>query len=119
QIVMFTTPLTLPLPDTVAWDFEVVTPAGEQCIKYQETSESVALWNGLCKTVTESLSGNSIELACPDGTTWSSSNPTALLSCPGNLGGLPGNTTTSTADSVTFSLLNTAVGTVPVFNCSH
>ena len=120
QVVMFTTPLTLPLPDSPKWDFEVLTSSGEQCMKYQETSTSIALWNGLCKTVSESTSSGEIELACPDGTTWSNSNPSALLSCPsGDFGGLPGNTTSSTADSVTFSLLNTSSGTLQVFNCSH
>jgi hypothetical protein len=118
QVVTFTTALTLPLPEHPQWDF-TVTANGAQCMKYQEGSDGLELWNGCSETVSESDTGT-LDLTCPDGTTYSNANPLMLLSCPGSdFGGLPGNTTSSSPTSVSFTLLNTSSGSLPVFNCSR
>jgi hypothetical protein len=123
QVVTFTSPLTLPLPQgAVAWNFNVTTN-GAPCLHYADTASGFDLTAG-GDTVSELPgSGGSLELMCPDGTAYTNKNALALLSCPGaNFGDLPGNTTSSSATSVTFGLINasaSSTASVTVFDCSR
>jgi hypothetical protein len=121
QTITFTPALALPLPDPFkAWNFTVTTN-GQACLHYQESSGGFDLSAG-ADTVSEMLAGSSgIELACPDGSTYSNSNALALLSCPGGtFGDLPGNTTSSSSTSVRFGLINTgSPSSITVFDCSR
>ncbi len=119
--VTFTPALTLPLPNGFNdWNF-TVTSGGQECMHYDESAAGFQLTVGT-STVMEAVSGMaSIELTCPDGTSYASSNGLSLLSCPGSsLGDLPGNTSSSSSTSVTFGLINTgASSSVTVFDCSR
>jgi hypothetical protein len=121
QTVTFTPALVLPLDSGFkTWNFTVTTN-GQDCLHYEETSAGFDLTVS-ADTVSESIAGASgIDLTCPDGTTYASSNALALLNCPGSsFGDLPGNTTSSSATSVSFGLINTgAAQTITVFDCSR
>jgi hypothetical protein len=121
QTITFTPALVLPLADGFkGWNFTVTT-GGQPCLHYEESTGGLQLTAG-ADTVSEMISGAvGIDLTCPDGTTYSSSNALALLSCPGStFGDLPGNETSSTSTSVTFGLLGTGTSSsATVFDCSR
>jgi hypothetical protein len=121
QTITFSPALALPLASGFNdWNFTVTT-GGQACMHYEESSGGFELTAG-AHTVSETITGTStIDLTCPDGTTYANSNGLSLLSCPGGaFGSLPGNSTSSSSTSVTFSLINTgSTNTVSVFDCSR
>ncbi|HEY4057160.1 MAG TPA: hypothetical protein VGM39_11155 [Kofleriaceae bacterium] len=119
QVITFTPPLALPLPTNPTWNFTVTT-SGTECLRYVDHDGGFDLTVG-GDTVSEDLSGSRLELTCPDGTQLASSKPLDLLKCPGtSFGDLPGNTSSSSATSVMFGLLNAGgADTLTVFNCQR
>jgi hypothetical protein len=119
--IAFTPALPLPLPQPYkAWNFTITT-GGTQCLHYEETSSGFDLVVGT-DMVSEAVSGAAaLSLTCPDGSTYSNANALDLLNCNGQFGGgLPGNATSDTSTSVTFSFIGTSSGTaVELFNCSR
>lgn len=119
QVITFDPPLTLPLPDQPAWDFTVTTN-GAECLHYTEPSDGKGFTlTVMGDTVSESISGGSLSLSCPDDTSFESSHPLDLLKCPGDFGSLPGTEFSSSATSVQFTLLNTGDNTLAVFQCQR
>jgi hypothetical protein len=119
-VVTFDPALVLPVPDDPIWSF-TVTSGGQPCLRFQDTSDSsftLIVGNG---TFTESAAGFALVVTCPDQTTFSSSNPLDLLSCPSDggslFGGLPGKAWSDTPTRVVFSLIGAAKGSVGIFNC--
>lgn len=119
QVITFTPPLVLPLDFDAPWSFTVTTN-GEPCLSYSDDDDGFVLTVG-GETVSETVSGRSLELSCPDGTSFSNDNALELLSCPGdNFGDLPGNTSSSSSSSVQFGLINTGLPTtLTVFDCGQ
>ena len=118
-VVTFDAALVLPLPDDPVWSF-TVTSGGQQCLRFQDTSDSSFTLTVNGQTFTESASGFALVVTCPDQTTFSSSSPLDLLSCPsdgGLFGGLPGKAWSDTSTSVTFSLIGGANGSASIFRC--
>jgi hypothetical protein len=123
QVVTFTPALTLPLPQGSSdWNFTVTTN-GAPCLRYTESASGFELTAGGALVSEATGGGGGLELTCPDGTTYANANPLSLLSCPGaSLGDLPGNTSSSTATSINFGLLNasaTSTDVINVFACSR
>lgn len=118
QVITFTPALTLPLSNDHVWNFTMTTD-GVPCLAYNDSDDGFELTVG-DDVVSERLFGSAgLELTCPDGTTFSSSNALELLSCPeSNFGNLPGNTSSSGTDSVSFGLLNTGVDPLTIFDCN-
>ncbi|MBA2540969.1 MAG: hypothetical protein H0V17_15120 [Deltaproteobacteria bacterium] len=118
QVITFTPALTLPLANEHEWNFTMTTD-GQPCLAYNDSDEGFELTVG-DDTVSEVLTGNGgLALTCPDGSSFSNSNPIELLSCPdSNFGNLPGNTSSSGIDSVSFGLINTGVNTLTIFDCN-
>lgn len=118
HVIVFDEPLVLPLPNDFPWDFSV-SQGGELCLEFSEPGDGFVLSVG-GNTVTETVSGQRLSLTCPDGTTFENSNALELLSCPNSsFGDLPGNTTSSGDNSVSFALLNTGADTLPIFDCAR
>jgi hypothetical protein len=122
QVVTFSPALTLPLPGSGKndWNFSLATN-GAQCLHYQEDSGGFSLTVGKDTVSEMEQSPMGIELVCPNGQGYSNSNALSLLSCPGGMfSTLPGNATSSTSTSVSFSLINTdSANAVTVFDCSR
>jgi hypothetical protein len=117
--VTFDSAIVLPVPDDPIWSF-TVTSGGKPCLRYEDMTRSALSVTVNGQTFTESASGASLLVTCPDQTTFSSSNPLDLLSCPtdgGIFGGLPGNAWSDTSTSVSFSLIGAATGSVAIFTC--
>ena len=118
-VVTFDSALVLPLPDDPIWSF-TVTSGGQECLRYQDTSSDALTLTVNGQTFTESASGGSLVVSCPDQTTFANSNPFELLSCPadgGIFGGLPGKAWSDTSTSVSFSLIGAARGSATIFSC--
>jgi len=119
-VVTFDSALVLPVPDDPTWSF-TVTSGGQQCLRFQDTSESSFTLTVSGQTFTESAAGLALVITCPDQTTFSNSNPLDLLSCPSDggifFGGLPGKAWSDTPTRVLFSLIGAANGSVSIFNC--
>ncbi len=124
-VVTFASPLALPLPSTgtPSWNFSVTGADGQPCLAYKNDTQGGITLTVQGQTVKQGASGGlGISLTCPDGTRYSNSNAFQLLSCPdaGLLGGLPGETWSSSDTSVSLALLATTTGgdgSLPVFNC--
>jgi hypothetical protein len=118
--VTFTPALVLRIPDNADWNF-TITNGGADCLHFENSKAGIKLVvSG--HTVTEGLSGAmGIRIACPDGTAYSNANALGLLDCNADagvsLGGLPGNSGSSTATSVSVGLVGTSAGSVPLFDC--
>ena len=109
QVVTFTPPLTLPVPNNNStWNFTVANGASP-CLTYQEgVSKNVTL-TVMGQTFTEDAAGISgLHVTCPDGTSFSNANAFSLLSCPGgSFGGLPGIAWSGGSTSLSVGLINT------------
>lgn len=118
-VVTFDSALVLPAPDDLIWSF-TVTSGGQPCLRYQDTSGSAFSLTINGQTFTESAEGLALAVTCPDHTTFSSSNPLELFSCPadgGAFGGLPGKAWFDTSTSISFSFIGTALGSATIFSC--
>jgi hypothetical protein len=60
-----------------------------------------------------------IEIRCPSGESFTNPDPFALLSCDAGLSGHPGNATSWTDSSASFSLLGGPDGAQPIWSCSQ
>ena len=123
QVVTFSPALTLPLSGAKNdWNF-TLSMNGAECLHYEESASSGNFSLTVGKhTVSEiEQPPMGLELVCPDGQSYSNSNAFSLLSCPGGMfTTLPGNATSSTSTSVSFSLINTdSPNAVTVFDCSR
>lgn len=122
QTITFAPALTLPLPSGAkTWNFTVTTN-GTECLQYEEGGGGALTLTVNGEVFSETTTGSSeLSLTCPDGTSYASSDPLSLLSCPsGTFGDLPGNSYSSSATSVSFSFINTGTpSSVKVFDCSR
>ena len=85
HVITFTSPVVLPLPNdgSVIWNFTVTTPSGATCLAYSDNGNGEITLTVQAQTVRETTRGGlGISLACPDGTTYSSSDGLDPLSCP-------------------------------------
>ncbi len=116
-VVTFNPPLVLPVTTDTLINFEVAQQ-GQSCLKYEEPNQDGFRVTTSAGTFTETLSGAALTMTCPNGASYSSSNPLALLGCDGGLGaGLPGKMFSGGANSFTFSLLGTTTGSTKIFDC--
>jgi hypothetical protein len=121
KMVSFDDPLILPIPDNRQWKF-TITSGGQQCLRYEDTSSQGYRLTTAAGTVSQTVSGFSLSMSCPDGSLYSNSNALSLLSC-GSDGGLwefPGNFWSSSGNTVTFGILGAqGGGSIPLFNCQR
>jgi len=122
DVVTFTPPLVLPLPDTPKWNFTVKTSAGAPCLGYVDDAVGGITLTVQGQVVKETPQGTiGLKLSCPDGSSYANSNAFNLFSCPDAslLSDLPGAAWSFDDNSVSLSL--TASGTSssgePVFSC--
>lgn len=122
-VVTFGTPLVLPLPDNPTWDFTIAN-GGQTCLHYADTGSGFSLTVG-SQTVDEAVSGSlGIQVRCPTGAFYSTSNAFELFSCGGDggpaFGGLPGNAYSDSMTSVSLGLIgtsSTSSNELSLFNC--
>jgi len=125
--VTFASPLVLPPPQgqqSPKFNFTVKN-GGADCLHYEDSGTGFTLVvKG--KTVRESGSGYGLTISCPDGTSVSTANAFAVLSCDADgggaiFGGLPGNTWSSGGNNLSFGLLGTGASGLSqsVFNCAQ
>jgi len=116
-VVTFDQALVLPIPNQAIWNFTVARQ-GQNCLRYEEPSDSSFRVTTSAGTFGESVTGLGLTVTCPDGTSFSNSNGLDLLSCDGGfLGGLPGNASSGSDTTAVFSLIGTSGGATPVFDC--
>jgi len=122
DVVTFTPPITLPLPDMPKWNFNVKTGTGAPCLTYIDDANGGITLTVQGQTVKETPQGPlGLALKCPDGSSYANSNAFSLFSCPdaGLLGGLPGAAWSFDTTSVSLSLSATGTSSSdePVFSC--
>jgi hypothetical protein len=122
EVVTFTPPLVLPLPDMPKWNFTVRDSSGEPCLSYIDDANGGITLTVRGQTVKETPQGAlGLKLSCPDGTSFANSNAFTIFSCPdaGLLGDLPGAGWSYDATSVSLTLSGSATQSSdqPVFSC--
>jgi len=122
EVVTFTPPLVLPLPDTPKWNFLVRSSSGDPCLTYVDDANGGITLTVQGQTVKETQQGAlGLKLSCPDGTSYANSNAFSILSCPdaGLLDNLPGAGWSFDATSVSLTLSGSATwgNDQPVFSC--
>jgi hypothetical protein len=118
-VITFDPPLVFPMPSDPNFNFTITT-GGQVCLQYADTSAGFTLTVG-GQTVTEKLAGVGIDVSCPDGTSYATSNGLNLLDCDGGtLGGLPGREWSSGTTSLSLGLLNTSMSSteLELFSCA-
>ena len=124
NVVTFTPALTFPIPDNPSWNFTVTASDGTACLSYQQTANGPFTLTVKGQTVKETQpAGLGLGLSCPDGTSYSTSNALALLSCGdgGSQGGLPGSGWSNSNSEVSFGLLGTSTTSsdeLMIFDCA-
>ena len=119
-LVTFTPAIVLPIPNKVDWNF-TISKAGADCLHFENNTAGIKLVvSG--HTVTEGVSGAvGIRIVCPDGMAYANANAFDLLGCNADagasLGGLPGNSWSSTGTSVSVGLLGASAASVQLFDC--
>ena len=119
-VVTFDAPLVLPLGlNPPGWHF-TVTRAGAECLRFESTDNAnfKLVVNGSTLSEAAPIPGATLTITCPDGTSYSNSNPpdAGLLYC--DPGGLPSQGFSSSETSGTFwiQLFPTDV-VLTLFNC--
>ena len=129
QVVSFTPPVVLPLTNTNNWNF-TVTSGGQTCLHFESAYMTSLKLKVGSETFTETANATTGALSfnCPDGSSVSTTNLVALLTCGGNadggqsLGGLPGYSDSYSSNFISFGLDSTAAdpsASLPVFSCSR
>jgi len=122
DVVTFTPPLALPLPDTPKWNFAVKTSSGAPCLSYVDDGNGGITLTVQGQTVKETPQGTlGLKLSCPDGTSYANANAFSLFSCPDAslLGDLPGAAWSYDDTSVSLSLTASGASSSDqqVFSC--
>jgi hypothetical protein len=121
QVVTFNPPLTLPLPQDPTFDF-TITSGGKACFSFQQPSQTSFSQTTSAGSSSVNASTGSEVVSCPDGSSVSASEQQAIqdISCDGGIfGGLPGTEWTSSATSVSFTLLGAGMGGgMPILTCA-
>ena len=123
-VVTFTPALVLPASTSTPWNFTVANGA-TPCLTYKEDAGKALTLTVMGQTFTETPAGAGINVKCPDGSTFGTSNALPLISCPGgSLGGFPGIIYSGTSTSLSLGLINTSADpdaggqSIPVFDCT-
>jgi len=120
HLVTFDQPVTLPPTDAELGNF-TITDDGVACFGWAEPSTGNFTVKTSAGTFSQTTTGAVISMVCPDGTTWSTSGPSAdlaLISCDGGANENPGLGSLSSASSVSVLLDGTGSGELALFNCS-
>jgi hypothetical protein len=118
--VDFRIPIALPVPTTTSppWNF-TQSSNGDECVRFDSTSESEFTLSVQGKTYREKSSGFGLQVTCPDGTQYATDDGLDLVRCSDYLSNTPGHNWTSTDTDVSFGLLNGHGMTLPVFDCGN
>jgi hypothetical protein len=124
EVVTFTPPLVLPLPDTPRWNFTVKSSSGAPCLSYADDGNGGITLTVQGQTVRETPQGTlGLKLTCPDGTSYATSNAFTLFDCPdaGLLDDVPGAFWSDSDTSVSLSLLGSGGSSSDgaVFSCGR
>jgi hypothetical protein len=122
--VTFETAVTLPLPEDGLPSFSV-THGQSPCIKiHRDPAGGTFAVTTSAGTFTETNTSTALTFTCPDGVNYSSESPLSLFSCKSDaslsFGGMPGDSFSSSANSVSYGLLSAGAsgGTLQIFECS-
>jgi hypothetical protein len=118
--VAFNQPVVLPLDtqNTTPWNF-VESSGGQACVTYDSHADSTQTLTVLGLTYSEKTAGVGLQITCPDGTQYATTNAFDLFNCDDFFNDAPGYTDSSTDTSVNFALLSGNGDTLPVFDCAE
>jgi hypothetical protein len=115
-VVTFDNPVVLPVPNGTQWKF-TISNAGQQCFRFEQPTDKSSKLTTSAGTVTQSSSGLTFDISCPNGSAYEAGNGLQLLSCPNGLTGMPGVIWSDTSMSLSFGVLGTGSAQGQVFSC--